>query len=164
MNNEYENLDSLLNSLYGEEEAEAVKEDIRIGDEIIASAGELVPDDAVISGIKRDISERLLARRSRRMNMISLRVVAAAMIAVVAFFGIQNMQRQTSPPTSFDDLGPDVWNFWGEDATASIMADELDEIENTILSISLGEDETESDDFFDSLEIEVMACGGSLWR
>ena len=162
MNNEYEDLDSLLNSLYGEEEADAVKEDIRIGDGIIASAGELVPDDAVISGIKRDISERLLARRSRRMNMISLRVVAAAMIAVVAFFGIQNMLRQPGSPVPA--TGPVIWDIWGEDATASIMADELDEIENTILSISLGEDETESDDIFDSLEIEVMACGGSLWR
>ena len=58
MNNEYENLDSLLKNLYGEKEAEAVKEDIRKGDEILASSDQLVPDPAVISEIKKNISER----------------------------------------------------------------------------------------------------------
>ena len=162
MNNEYENLDSLLKSLYDETEAEAVKEDIRKGDEILASADELVPEPAVISGIKMKISERLIARSGRRMNTLPLRVVAAAMIAVVAFFGIQNMQRQPGSPVPAP--GPVIWNFWGEDATASIMDDELDEIEHTILAISLGEDETESDDDIESLEIEIMASAGTLWR
>lgn len=158
MNNEYENLDSLLKSLYGETEAETVKEDIRKGDEILASAGGLAPDPAVISGIKKDISELLLARPGLRRNTLPLRAVAAAMIAVVAFFGIQNMQRQTPPPPGNSAI------IWGEDAAASIMDGQLDEIEHTILAISLGEDETESDDSIESLEIEVMASADNFWR
>ncbi|MCF7956791.1 MAG: hypothetical protein K9M75_13390 [Phycisphaerae bacterium] len=155
-----ENLDKLIANFYDAEDASVIKEDIRIGDEIIASGDSLVPDAAVVSGIKREISQRLRSRQGRRMHMNPLRAAVAAMIVLVGFIGVRTMVHQVSPLPHNVSRG----FFWGEDATASSIAYELDEIDNAIISISLGEDETESDNIIESLELEIMADSGSLWR
>lgn len=155
-----ENLDNLIASFYDADQVEGVKEDIRIGDEIIASGDKLVPDAAVISGIKSDISKHLKSRQGRRMHMTSLRAAVAAMIILGAFIGIRSfLHRNTPIPT----LSSTTW-FWGEDAVASSMSYELDEIDNAMISISLGEEESESDHIIESLEQEIMQDGGGFWR
>ncbi|MBW8016313.1 MAG: hypothetical protein FVQ82_09015 [Planctomycetes bacterium] len=156
-----ENLDNLLASFYDADQVDGVKEDIRIGDEIIASGETLVPDAAVISGIKNDISARLKSRRDRRMNTISMRTAVAAMIAIVAFIGIRTMIHQGDSPIRTDIASG---FFWGEDAVASSIANELNEINYTILSSSLDDDETESVDAVDALEYEIMVADASFWR
>lgn len=156
-----ENLDKLIANFFDGEDASVIKEDIRIGDEIIASGDRLVPDAAVVSGIKRDISKRLRARQGRRMRMTPLRTAVAAMIVLVGFMGVRTMVHQGGSP-----LPHNVSRgfFWGEDATASSIGFELDEIGDAIISIRLGEVETESDDIIESLELELMADGGGFWR
>jgi hypothetical protein len=158
-----ENLHDLIANLYNAERAAGIEEDIRIGDEIIASGDKLVPDAAVIDDIKNNISTRLTARRRRRINMVSMRTAVAAMIAIVAFLGIRTMVHNAEPgPKLPQNISRGF--FWGEDATASNMAFELDEIGNRIILISLGEDETESDDIIESLELEIMEDNDGLWR
>jgi len=155
-----ENLDKLIVNFFDKENASVIKEDIRIGDEIIASGEKLVPEAVVVSGIKRDISKRLRSRQGRRMHMNSLRAAVAAMIVLVGFMGIRIIVHQSTPLPSGIASG---W-FWGEDATASTIANELDEMDNAIISISLGEHETESHDILESLELEIVADGGGFWR
>jgi hypothetical protein len=153
-----ENLNDLIAGFYDADEVSGIMEDIRVGDEMIASGEVLVPDAAVVSGIKRDISKRLKGRRMRRTSM---RTAIAAMIAIVAFLGIRTMVHQvdTSPTHTFS-----TGFFWGEDAMASNIAYELDEINDAISAISLGEDETESEDIVESLELEIMEDNGGLWK
>jgi hypothetical protein len=158
-----ENLHDLIANLYNAERAAGIEEDIRIGDEIIASGDKLVPDAAVIGNIKNNISTQLTARRRRRLNMVSMRTAVAAMIAIVAFLGIRTMVHNAGPGPKLPQNIPSVF-FWGEDATASNMAFELDEIGNRMISISLGEDETESDDTMENLELEIMEDNDGLWR
>jgi hypothetical protein len=156
-----ENLHDLIANLYDSERIADIEKDIRIGDEIIASADKLVPNAEVIGDIKGAISKRLTAGRRRRRNTISLRTAAAAIIVVVAFMGIRNIVHQGVSP-----LPPSVARdfFWGEDATASNIAYELDEIDNDIISIRLGECETELKDIAVTLEQEIMQTSGGLWR
>ena len=153
-----ENLNDLIAGFYDADEVSGIMEDIRVGDEIIASGEVLVPDAAVVSGIKRDISKRLKSRRIRRTSM---RTAIAAMIAIVAFLGIRTMMHQvdTSPTHTFS-----TGFFWGEDAVASNIAYELDEINDAISAISLGEDETESEDIIENLEREIKEDNGGLWK
>ena len=153
-----ENLNDLIADFYDADEVAGIMEDIRVGDEMIASGEVLVPDAAVVSGIKRDISKRL---KGRRMRMTSMRTAIAAMIAIVAFLGIRTMVHQvdTSPTHTFS-----TGFFWGEDAMASNIAYELDEINDAISAISLGEDETESEDIVENLELEIMEDNGGLWK
>lgn len=155
-----ENLDNLISSFYDAGEVEGVQEDIRIGDEIIASGDKLAPDAAVISGIKRDISKRLRSRQGRRMHMTSLRAAVAAMIVLGAFIGIRSLVHTSNPGSG---IASSSW-FWVEDATASGMSYELDEMDHTIMAISLGEDESESDDIIESLELEIMEDSGGFWK
>ncbi len=156
-----ENLHDLIASLYNSEQVTGIEEDIRIGDEIIASGDNLVPNAEVIGDIKSAISKRLTARRRRRRNTISLRTAAVAMIAFVAFLGIRNIVHQGISP-----LPPNVARdfFWGEDATASSIAYELDEIDYDIISISLGECVTDLEDIAEILELEIMESSDGLWR
>jgi hypothetical protein len=153
-----ENLNDLIAGFYDADEVSGIMEDIRVGDEMIASGEVLVPDAAVVSGIKRDISKRL---KGRRMRMTSIRTAIAAMIAIVAFLGIRTMVHQVdTSPTHTISTG----FFWGEDAMASNIAYELDEINDAITAISLGEDETESEDIVENLELEIMEDNGGLWK
>lgn len=156
-----ENLHDLISSLYNAERVAGIEEDICVGDEIIASGDKLVLDAEVIGNIKNDIAKRLTTRRRRRMNTVSMRTAVAAMIAIVAFIGIRNMVHQGVSP-----LPHNVSRsfFWGEDATASNIANELDQIDNAIIAISLGEEETESEDLIEILELEMMQDNGGLWR
>jgi hypothetical protein len=155
-----ENLDKLIANFFDGEDASVIKEDIRIGDEIIASGDRLVPDAAVVSGIKRDISKRLRSHQGRRMHMTPLRTAVAAMIVLVGFMGVQKMVHQDPHFPSGTASG---W-FWGEDAAASSIGYELDEMDNDIISISLGEHETESHDIIENLELEIIADSGGFWR
>jgi len=154
-----ENLDNLISNFYDAGKVESVKEDIRIGDEIIASADKLAADPEVISKIKRDISKHLRSRQGRRMHMTSLRAAIAAMIVLVGFVGIRTIIHTVDPLPEHASRS----FFWGEDATASSMSYELDEMGNTMISISLGEEEREADDIIDSLELEIMEDGGGFW-
>lgn len=156
-----ENLNKLIAKFYPPEQAAQVEKDICKGDEIIASGGRLSADHAVIVDIKEAISARLATNRRSRMNTTSLQMAVAAMIALVAFVGIRNMVHQGG---SLAKSGFAVASFWGEDATASMIADELDDIENTIVSISLDELETEPDITIDSLELEIIEANNSFWR
>jgi len=155
-----ENLHDLISSLYDADNVDGVEEDIRIGDEIIASGGELVPDSRVITGIKGDISKRLISRQSRRMQMVSLRTAVAAIIVIAAFFGIQKMLRQGPSPIPRGVVSNIPWL---PDATAGISA-ELDTLEDAILSVGLEEAEAVSDDIIWNLEMEVADTGGGFWR
>ena len=158
MNNE--NLNELIAKFYDPEQVSQVADDIVKGDEIIASADKLTPDRDVIAGIKNDISARLARRSSRRMSNISMRSAVAAMIAIVAFIGIRTIVHQSVSPVP----SAAIISFWGEDATASMIADELDEIENAIVTISLDEHETESDIMVEDLELEIDEAGSSFWK
>ena len=157
-----ENLNDLIAGFYDSEEVAGIMEDIRVGDELIASGDRLVPDAAVVSGIKKDISKHLKSRQGRRMRMTSMRTAIAAMLAIVAFLGIRNMVHNKGvgplPQTASRSF------FWGEDATASNMVYELDDIDSAMISISLGEKEAESDDNFENLELEIMETDDSLWK
>jgi len=157
-----ENLNDLIAGFYDSEEVAGIIEDIRVGDEIIASGDRLVPDSAVVSGIKRNISKQLKARQVRRKRMTSMRTAVAAMLAIVAFLGIRGMLHQGTVPPLNHNVSRSF--FWGEDAQASNMTFELDDIDDAIISISLGEEEAESDDSFDNLELEIMETDDSLWN
>ena len=156
-----ENLDKLIANFYGSKDAKVIKEDIRIGDEIIASGEKLVPDAEVINGIKSDISKRLKSRQVRRMQMTPLRTAVAAMILLAAFIGIRTLVHQGVTPLP-SHVARDF--FWGEDATASSIAYELDEIDHAIIAISLGEEDTESEDIIGSLELEIIEDNSGFWR
>lgn len=159
MNNE--NLHELVANLYPPEQAAQIEEDICKGDGIIATSDSLTADPVVIDNIKNAISAKLTTRSRRRMNTISLRTAIAAMIAIVAFLGIRNIVHQTSSPVAMSFT---IGSFWGEDATASVMSDELDSIENDIILIGLDELETESDVSIDNMDFEIFKTDSNFWR
>lgn len=161
MNTKNENLNNLLADYYDPHEVAQVSEDIRIGDEIIASGDKLVPDSAVTNSIKKEISRRLYLRRNRRMNMVFMRTAVAAVLAIVAFVGIRSYNKKSLPP-----LNPNVSRsfFWGQDAAASSISDELDQIDHDILSIRLGENETDTVETIEDLEFELNEDSGGFWR
>lgn len=160
-NMDNENLNELVARFYPPEQAAQVEKNIRKGDEIIASGCRFSADPAVIGDIKKAISARLTTNRRRRMNTTSLRTAVAAMIAIVAFVGIRDIVHQGGSLTT---SGFAVASFWGKDATASMIADELDDIEYTIVSVNLDELETESDITIDSLELEIIKADNAFWR
>jgi len=153
-----ENLENLVSGFYDADEAANVIEDIRIGDEIIASGDKVSADPAVLNSIKCDISKHLKSRQGRRMHMNSLRTAVAAMILIAVFVGMRGFVHQ----------GPEFasnfkW-FWGEDAKASSMSIELEEIHDRIISVGQEDAQYETDMLGNDLDQIFIDDNGGFWR
>ncbi len=167
MDEQRENLDSLLKSLYGEEAAEAVKEDIRLGDEILNSHPSPEPDAAVVEEIKSNVLAALANRKRVHRRVSAYRsVVAAALLLIITGLGVRFMTYQETPyagsEIAIEDI--DTADFFGGDLQLAMLADEVDEIESSILSVSLDESFSDPELDMDEIEMEILEVSSSLWR
>jgi len=168
MNDKHENLDSLLASLYGENAAEEVKEDIRLGDEILNSYPSPEPDTAVIDEIKRDVRLAAAVHRKRtyRRTVGYRSAVAAALFLVIAGLGIRFMTHQGTYYAGSGIVTEDVdtAGFFGSDLQLAVLADEIDEIENSIHSIDIDKGFSEPEMDVDGLEMDILEASSTFWR
>ena len=158
MKEKKENLNELLTGLVGAEEAAQTAEDIAAGDAIIERFDSPLPDEAVVSAIKKKIGSRLWLKRQQRVVRRTSEMAVAAVLVVavlIAAVFIQNRQENgiVIVPTYIE---------WEQDMSGdpeySLLSAQVAEIESSILSIGLDEDNEQRDVLFD-LEIEVLELG-----
>ena len=95
MKEKKENLNELLSGLVGAEEAAQTAEDIAAGDAIIERFDSPLPDEAVVSAIKKKIGSRLWLKRQQRVVRRTSEMAVAAVLVVavlIAAVFIQNRQ------------------------------------------------------------------------
>lgn len=166
MNDKHEDLDGLLVSLYGEKAAEAVKEDIRLGDEILNSSPSPEPDAAVMQEVKRNVLAALARKRTHRRVMTYRSAVAAALFLVIAGLGIRFMtyHRTYYAGSGIATENVDTAGFFGNDLQLAILSDEIDEIESSIYSIDIDRSFSEPELGMDELEMEILEISSTFWR
>jgi len=168
MNDKYEDLDGLLTNLYGEKTAGEVKEDIRLGDEILNSYPSPEPDAAAVDEIKRNVLLAASVHRKRvhRRTVGYRSAVVAALLLIITGLGIRFMTYQgtyyAENAIAVEDV--DIAGFFGSDLQLALLADEIDEIENSILSIDIDEGFSEPEMDVDELEMEILEVSSSFWR
>lgn len=163
MNNEYENLDSLLKSFFSEEDAAAVKEDIRLGDEILSAYPAPEPDEAIVRQIKNDVRAAVFTRKRTHRRVLACRsAVVAALFMIVGSLAVNFLTHQGDIYYDLDEIS--VAGFFGTDIQLSVLSEEIDEIESSILA--LGSEQESGDPAFDidELEMEILEVSSTFWR
>jgi hypothetical protein len=161
MNEKKENLNELLSGLVGAEEAAQTAEDIAAGDAIIERFDSPLPDEAVVSAIKKKIGSRLWLKRQQRVVRRTSEMAVAAVLVVAVLIAAVFIQKRQERGIVYGPERP-VYREWEQDMSNadeySLLSAQVAEIESSILSIGLDEDNEQRDVLFD-LEIEVLELG-----
>jgi len=154
MNEKNENLKEVLSGIVGGEEAAQMAEDIKAGDSLIEQFDSPLPDAAVVSGIKKQIGTRLWLRKQQRVVRRTSEMAVAAVLAVAVLISMVFMQNRQGTGS---DLA--IYSEWelemSGDPEYSLLSAKVADIEASLLSIGLDEDNEQESILFD-LEMEVL--------
>jgi len=169
MTENYENLDELLSRFLDKHQIHEAAEDIRLGEELLASFGGPAPDKAVTDGIKTQIEVHLRVRRKQRLvRSMFYRVAVAAAIVVLAIAGARFFTGPEPKATgvasaAYASIWDDENGPAGDEQLAALIT-EIDEIEASMLAIRLGENGTEGGMILTDLEMEMSEINGDFWK
>ena len=174
MNKDNENLNDLLKSFFDEDRALQAAHDIETGRQLLSDHPAPQPDAIVTDSIKSRISASLDAHKQRRFHAIARRMAVAAAIVVLVMTGIRYNGYRDRRVT--DVTGPDktaLKNIWQEDSDQDstgrtsqldVLAAQIDEIADSIISIRLDEHRSEQSDFLIEIETELLDINGNFWK
>jgi hypothetical protein len=164
-----ENLDELLSRFLDEHESHVAAEDIRLGENLLASFSVPAPDAAVIEAIKVQIELRLRAQQKQRfIRSMAQKIAVAAIIIVVAMAGLKFL---VEPGPEVGDVSKVSQEFIWEDESEpagdeqlAVLTAQIDEVEADMLAIRLGENGGESNLLLTDLEMEMIEINGDFWK
>jgi hypothetical protein len=158
MNDNNENLNEVLSGLVGAEEAAQMEKDIAAGDAIIDRFDSPVPDEAVVSSIKKQIGSRLwLKKRQRAIRRTSEMAVAAVLVVAVLISAVF-MQNRTKLGIVYAPDASYMSNDGIGDSEYALIAAQVADIEASLLSMSFDEDNEQEYALFD-MEMEALEMG-----
>jgi len=172
MNDNNENLDSLIDHLYGKKEADEVREDIRRGDEYLNAFPLPEPADVVIEAVKRDVTAAVIAHRRRiHRRTAGYRIaVVAALLLIITGLGVRFMTYHRASYSGYKMAIEDVdtSGFFGADMQIALIFDEIDEIESSMFPngiFSKSQDKSFKDigEDVDEIETEIIEVSSFLW-
>ena len=173
MNNEnQENLKELFEKFLNAEQAEKYAEDVQKAEQILRENPAPEPDDMLIANIKAEIAMRLPARKTYVFKHIAYKAVSvAAAVIFITAVGLRlfdngdgesnGVQYASIIPTAIwesDDIAAD-------DANLVIYTTEIEQIEDELLTLQLGEDGGNGDSSVSELEMELIEINNSdFWK
>ncbi len=166
MNNEQENLRDLLSKFYSADEAEQVQEDILRGEQIIGDNRAPEPDAELITDIKARVSDKLAEREQHWAGRYARIAMAAAAVVAIGF-GLFLMH--SHKPAGTGEVMAASGGIWEsedltvDDASLAILVEDIEAIEDEIVSLMLGENGSEGTST-DEFEIELLEISGDFWK
>jgi len=173
-----ENLKELFEKFIDAEQAEKYAEDVQKAEQILREHPAPEPDDMLIANIKAEIAMRLPAGRTRRTGVFKQIAyksvsVAAAVIFLTAI-GLRLFDKGGVEPNggqyaSIISIIPTaIWesdDIAAADANLAIFTVEIEQIENELLTLQLGEDDGNGDSSITELEMELIEINNSdFWK
>jgi len=166
-----ENLKELFEKFMDAEQAESSAEDVQKAEEILRKHPAPEPDAMLIANIKAEIAMRLPAKRAYVFKHIAYKVAcAAAAVIFITAIGLRlfdkggvepnGVQYATIIPTAIwesDDIAAD-------DADLVIFTAEIEQIEDEVLTLQLGEDDGNGDRSVSELEMELIQINSDFWK
>jgi len=165
-----ENLKELFERFLSAEQAESGVEDIQIGEQILREHPAPEPDSMLITNIKAEIAMRLPAKRTNVFAKIAYRAVyAAAAILVISAISLSLSDKNKEPnPRQYGSNIPTLdWDsddITTDDADLAIYTIEIEQIEDELRSLQLGESSSSSDSSLSELEMELVAINNDFWK
>jgi hypothetical protein len=163
-----ENLKELFERFMSAEQAESGIEDIQKAEQILREHPAPEPDDMLIANIKAEMAMRLPAKRTNLFMKIAYRTAyAAAAIMIIAVVSLSLFDNK-SDPAQYTSLMPTaIWesdDITTDDADLAIYTIEIEQIEDELLALHLGEDISNGDSSLSELEMELVAINNDFWK
>jgi hypothetical protein len=173
MNDEnQENLKELFEKFLDAEQAESCTEDVQKAEEILREHPAPEPDAMLIANIKAEIAMRLPARRTDVFMHIAYKAAcAAAAVIFITAIGLNLFQKSPRKPNGIQLTSIIPTAIWESDDIAAADADlaifttEIEQIEDELLTLQLGEDNDNVDSKITELEMELIEINNSdFWK
>ncbi len=187
-----ENLEQMLEKFLGAEEAQKAAREIEQGEKLFTLHPAPEPDESLIAGIKARISERLSKPRAPVYAASAYKIAAVAATILVwswvtlQFFEPNRPERFDRPELTAEGPGVErvavvertsaefsrtsprrTWSGWDEtvqDAEFASLAEEIDQLEGSILALRLGEEDSANGAILDDIEVEMLEIDNFFWK
>lgn len=167
-----ENLKELFEKFLDAEQAESCVEDVQKAEQILREHPAPEPDDMLIANIKAEIAMRLPAGRTYVFKQIAYKVVGiAAAVIILTAIGLRLFDKGNGEPgpVVYASIIPTaIWesdDIAAADANLAIFTVEIEQIENELLALRLGEDDGNGDRSVTELEMELIQINNSdFWK
>jgi len=167
-----ENLKELFEKFLDAEQAQKYVEDVQKAEEILRENPAPEPDDMLIANIKAEIAMRLPARRTGVFKQIAYKSVSvAAAVIFLTAIGLRLFEKDGSEsrPVQHASIIPTaIWesdDIAAADADLAIFTIEIEQIEDELMSLQLGEDDGNGDSTITELEMELIEINSSdFWK
>ncbi len=166
-----ENLKELFEKFLDAEQAESCAEDVQKAEQILREHPAPEPDDMLIANIKAEIAMRLPAGRTYVFKQIAYKVVGiAAAVIILTAIGLRLFEKGNDEPgpVVYASIIPTaIWesdDIAAVDANLAIFTVEIEQIENELLALRLGEDDGNGDRSVTELEMELIQINSDFWK
>ena len=168
-----ENLKKLSEKFVDAEQAQNFANDVHAGDQIFLDNAAKVPDETRITDIKNNVAATLSHKKvkSSAFRRAALKVAAvAAVVLVIAVINVKLSRKTVDKPTEVvtASIMPKlIWeseDLAADDEDLAILAHEVQQLENELLSIQL--DENNGNGYLDltELEMELIKINSTFWK
>ena len=154
------------------EQAEKYVEDVQKAEQILREHPAPEPDDMLIANIKAEIAMRLPARRTYVFKRIAYKAVSvAAAVIFLTAIGLRLFEKDSSEPrpVQYASIIPTaIWesdDIAADDANLVIFTAEIEQIEDEVLTLQLGDYDGNGDRSVSELEMELIEINNSdFWK
>jgi len=174
MNDEnQENLKELFEKFMDAKQAQKYAEDVQKAEEILRENPAPEPDDMLIANIKAEIAMRLPGRRTYVVEHIGYKLACAAVtIMILAAIGLKLFDNDGGEPDNrynYANIIPTViWesdDIAAADANLVIFTAEIEQIEDEVLTLQLGDYDGNGESSVTELEMELIEINNSdFWK
>ena len=173
MNNQnQENLKELFEKFLGTRQAQRYVEDVQKAEEILREYSAPEPDDMLLANIKAEIAMRLPVRRTYVFRHIACKALnIAAVVIFITAIGLRLFDNGApeSGPVKYASIIPSaIWesdDITADDADLVIFTTEIEQIEDELLTLQLGEEDGDGDSTIKELEMELIEINNyDFWK
>ena len=164
-----DSLRSLFEGFMDAGQAEKSAEDIRQGDRILAEHPAPEPSNELIAAIKREAAETLRRSRHSVSRKVALKTAAAAAVVLIAVLVGRNLFEQGATPavTANEMIPTEIWessDLAVDDAELAVLNAEIDQLENELIALRLGETGGNGTGELTELEMELIVVDNEFWK
>lgn len=165
-----ENLKELFEKFFTAEQAQKAVEDVQKAEQILHEHPAPEPDDMLIANIKAEIAMRLPLRRADIFRRMAYKVAAvAAVVFIVAAISVNliNKDDRYEKVVYASIIPRAIWesvDIAADDIDLVVLTAEIEQIEDEVLALQLGETGIDSDISVTELEMELIETDSYFWK
>ena len=143
---------------------------MRKGRQILREHAAPGPDAELISGIKAQISNRLIQNKAKTRRMAAYKAAAvAAVLVIVAAVSIKLLEKQGGPEATdaVSKIDATIWqsdDIAQADAELATFAAEIEQIRTEVLAVEFGENGSNGYVGLTELEMELVDIDSDFWK